>query len=395
MEEVVIHVNLNKTDIMLRLNIIGSFILVIALSCITTTKQKASLESEKISATIDSLLIENEITGLNLSFIDNKGLQRNFSSGFADIEYSTKMEAGHVMFSGSIGKTYCVAAIMKLVDAGKIDLDRKYLDYFPSLDWLNKIPNMDEITIEMLLQHTSGLPRYVMKPGVWEILQSDPDKIWSYKDRLSFIFGDKPVHQTGKGWSYSDTNYILLGMLLEEITGTGYYDYVRREILEPSNLVYTFPADRRDIPGLPAGYSRLPGMFRMPGKVVEDGRYIFNPQMEWTGGGMASTASDLASWAKIYYDGDIIPQDLKALIITPNSQAPLVPGGAGYGMGSFIFDTKHGKAYGHTGFVPGFNAVFAWYPDLGIAIAMQVNCDYAASKMGLMDYLDRVIGVLN
>ena len=60
-------------------------------------------------------------------------------------------------------------------------------------------------------------------------------------------------------------------------------------------------------------------------------------------------------------------------------------------MGSFIYDTGLGKAYGHTGFVPGFNSVFAWYPDKGIAVAMQVNCDYAASKMSLVDYLDRIL----
>ena len=380
---------------MRRFTVIIVLIAATTLSCINPGKSLESVQNWNISATLDSLVAENGIPGLNMSIIDRNGVQRNFSSGFADIENSIKMAPGNVMFSGSIGKTYCVAGVMKLAGEGKLDLNKRFIEYFPAVEWLKKLPNIEEITLSMLLQHTSGLPRYVMKPGVWEALNAYPDKIWTYEERLSYIFGDDPLHEAGKSWSYSDTNYILLGMLLEEITGEGYYEYITREILKPYKLSLTFPAVRRDIPGLPTGYSRLPAMFMMPGKVVENGIYIFNPQMEWTGGGIASTTSDLALWAKIYYDGEIIPPGYRSLIITPNSQAPVTPGGAGYGTGSFIFHTKHGKAYGHTGFVPGFNSVFAWYPDYGIAIAMQVNCDYAASKMSLVDYVDRIVDAID
>ena len=78
-------------------------------------------------------------------------------------------------------------------------------------------------------------------------------------------------------------------------------------------------------------------------------------------------------------------------VITPNEQAYLIQPGLSYGMGSFIFDTKHGKAFAHSGFVPGFLSMFAHYPDLGISVALQINCDYASQSLNLIDILNLVL----
>jgi len=231
----------------------------------------------------------------------------------------------------------------------------------------------------------------VMKPEIWDTIHANPDKIWTYKDRLSVIFNDSPVHEAGKDWSYSDTNYILLGMLIEKLTGNPYYDEVNSRILIPLQLTSTHAAIIRDIEDLPVGYSKLPEMFRMPEIVVVDGKYAFNPQMEWTGGGMASTTPDLARWAKIYYEGQLFSDSLLNKITTPNSNAKMLDDSLAYGMGSFIYKTKFGKALGHTGFVPGFVSIFAYYPDKKIAVALQINCDYAADKLKLIDYLDKIL----
>jgi D-alanyl-D-alanine carboxypeptidase len=243
----------------------------------------------------------------------------------------------------------------------------------------------------MLLQHTSGLPRYVIGTTIWDSLQAYPDKVWSYQDRMAFIFDSEPVHPAGKGWEYSDTGYILIGMLIETITGNYYYDEVRNRIIQPMELAETYAADKRELPNLAIGYSSLPETFRMPEKVVLNGKYVFNPQLEWTGGGFASSTPDLASWAKIYYEGDLFADSLLSKIITPNPNGSNIDPGLSYGMGSFIYEHKGEKAYGHTGFVPGFNSVFTYFPEYKIAIAIQVNCDYAAEKMSLLQYIDRIL----
>jgi len=348
--------------------------------------------NDPILKILDHLVAENNIPGLNLSIIYEDGTQKNYSSGLANLENKEKLNVEHVIFSGSIGKTYAVAIIMQLAEEGKIDLGNKLTGYFPDHEWIHKLPNIEDITIEMLLQHTSGLTRYINHQGVWDTLQNNPDKVWTYFDRLSFIFNDKPVHEAGKGWAYSDTNYLLLGMLIEKIAGSYYYDEVKNRILVPEKLKQTYPSIKREIENLPIGYSKLDSFFRMPEIVVKDGVYAFNPQMEWTGGGMASTTSDLAKWAKIYFEAKLFSKESLNKIITINPNGSNAIGeGLSYGMGSFIYQTKFGKAYGHTGFVPGFVSIFAYYPEQEMAVALQVNCDYATEKMSLVQYLDTIL----
>ena len=184
-----------------------------------------------VQEALDELVNRHDLPGMNLSIIYTNGVQKAYSSGYADISGQTRLNADHVMFSGSIGKTYAVAVILQLVDEGKLSLNDRFLDHFPDTEWLQYLPNIETITIKMLLQHTSGLPRYVLKPEIWAAINEDPDRIWTYQERMSFIFRDEPVHEAGKGWSYSDSNYILPGMLIERITGKYYYDVVRERIL--------------------------------------------------------------------------------------------------------------------------------------------------------------------
>ena len=166
-------------------------------------------------------------------------------------------------------------------------------------------------------------------------------------------------------------------MLIEKVTGEAYYDLVRNSILKPMQLHDTHPSNARIIENLAVGYSKMPPGFQVPNNTVEDKQYFMNPQLEWTGGGMASTTEDLAKWAKLYYEGHLVSKTSLHAIITPNPNGKNVEGTSSYGMGSFIYDTQHGEAYGHTGFMPGFNAIFIYYPKLGIAAAMQINSEHA------------------
>jgi D-alanyl-D-alanine carboxypeptidase len=373
----------------IKVSFVQILVLLVVLGC--TGQKKTDTRHNEISSIVNNLVTENEIPGLNVSIYFPDGNQENYSAGYADVKNKIKLTDQHVMFSGSIGKTYAAAIIYQLVDEGKVNLSDRILKYFPDVKWLSRVPNMEEITVAMCLQHTTGLPRYAFKAGVWELVQANPDKVWSYKDRFSFVFDDKPVHEAGKGWAYSDTNYLLLGMLIEKIEGKYYYDVVSERILKPTKLRNTFAADRRKIPNLPIGYSKLPEDLKVPEMVVKDGEYFFNPQMEWTGGGFASTTADLAMWAKYYYSADLFSDSLLLKITTPTSLSLEAENTDPYGMGSFLFNSGHGTAYGHTGFMPGFNSIFAWFPEYEIAVAMQINCDYASEKLSLLGYVDRIL----
>ncbi len=346
---------------------------------------------KQLLETLNKTLAENNIPGLCFSIIYENGTSEDYAAGFSDIENKIPLSKTNTLFSGSIGKTYAAALIMQLVDKGTVNLKEKYTSYFPEVVWLHKLPNMKDITVEMLLQHTSGLPRYVLKTEVWKTLHKNPNKIWTYKDRLSFIFGDDPVHEAGKSWSYSDTNYILLGMLIEKVTSNNYYDMVKSKLLNPHELSNTHPSLTRSIPNLATGYSKLPETFYAPRKTVENGEYFINPQLEWTGGGMASTTSDLAKWVKLYYEGSLFSKSTLKHITTPNPNGTNVENKSSYGMGSFIYESKLGQAYGHTGFMPGFNSIFIYYPGKKIAAALQFNCDYASSVLSMNDLIDNLV----
>ncbi|NOU61071.1 serine hydrolase domain-containing protein [Marinifilum caeruleilacunae] len=339
---------------------------------------------------LDSVVELLDLPGAKFSIIFQDGRQENYASGYADSIRKERMNLQHVMFSGSIGKTYAAAVLFQLVEEGKVDLKEKFFNYCKDECWLSKLPNIGDITVEMLLQHTSGLPRYIENEQVWISMSKNPDKVWSYKDRLSHAFEMDAVHKAGEGWAYSDTNYLLIGMLIEKVTKMDFYEVANARILAPLDFEETYASLRRDIPRLPNGYSGLDDFFHMPKQMVADGKYAFNPQMEWTGGGFASTTSDLAKWAKLYYEALPFSDETLEMIITPNPNGVLSEYDS-YGMGSFIFKTSHGKAYGHSGFVPGFRSIFVYFPDHKIAAAFQTNCDTHKGKMTLLHCVDEIL----
>lgn len=369
--------------------------IIISLASCKSSKQHtiSKFKSDSIKKVLDSLVIENEIPGINFSYINAKNQQHDFSSGYQNISKSNKLNTSNTMFSGSVGKTYVAAIIFQLIDERKINLDDKILSHLPPNKWLENLPNINDITVRMLLNHTSGLPRWVMDPEVWNILNKEPDKIWSYEDRLSFTFEKDALSKSGEKWAYSDTNYILLGFLIETLLNKDYYEILNERILKPNKLNNTFPSLKREIERLAPGYSKMPDSFQVPYEVVNhEGRYVFNPQFEWTGGGIASTTSDLVKWVNLYYNSDLISNRQRNNMYRVNEIGENVYAEIhSYGMGTFIYSTKYGEAYGHTGFMPGYNTIIAFFPELKISCAIQINCDFASKNMKLVRYLEKCI----
>ena len=139
--------------------------------------QSCNLKQQRnpeLQGALDQLVTENSVPGINFSIIYADGSQENYSSGLADTDTQLKLNENHVMFSGSIGKTYAVAVLMQLVEEGKVDLDKTFISYFPDTEWLLELPNIKDITVRMLLEHTSGLPRYIDNQGGLGFLTGKP-----------------------------------------------------------------------------------------------------------------------------------------------------------------------------------------------------------------------------
>jgi D-alanyl-D-alanine carboxypeptidase len=281
------------------------------------------------------------------------------------------------MFSGSIGKTYVAALVLRLVEMGILNLEAPITTYLAERPWLKRLPNADAITVHHLLQHTSGLPEYVENEALWTKVASEPDKRWTPEDRLTFVFDHPALFKPGMGFSYADTNFILLGAILEGATGRRYEDLATSMLLQPLGLKETAFADQRYLVNLPIGYSTFPPLFHLPTRVIVQGRYCFNPQLEWTGGGYYSTAADLARWGASLYGGRVLSAPLLQALIDGSGHIAEMGPGVGYGLGTIIWKSESGELWGHSGFVPGFNGILQYDPKTRITLALLCNSDTA------------------
>lgn len=291
--------------------------------------------------------------------------------GFSDRDAKTPMKPDDRMLAGSTGKTFAAATALQLVKEGKIDLDAKVEKYLGTEQWFAQLPNAKDITVRQLMNHTSGLVRYEFKDTFTKDLTASPEKIWKPAELVSYLLGEKAPFEAGKGWDYSDTNYIVLGMIIEKVTGKKFYDEANRRVVKPLKLSNTIPQDSPRIKGLIQGYAGENNPFGGKDAMITDGKFAINPQFEWTGGGWASTSEDLARWAKMMYEGKAFDASLVPVML---DGVPAKLGrDAKYGLGVIIRPTQGGLTYGHSGFFPGYMTDMMYFPEHKFALAVQVN----------------------
>lgn len=221
------------------------------------------------------------------------------------------------------------------------------------------------------MNHTSGLVRYEFNPKFLTDLKASPEKSWRPEELIAYLFDSKAPFEPGKGWDYSDTNYIVLGMIVEKVTGKKYLELVRKWFIEPLKLKRTHPQRRKD-KRLVQGYAGAGNDFTGTDEVIRDGRFVINPEFEWTGGGMASNSLDLARWATYLYDGTVVGPGLRPAVLD-GVPAPMLGRETKYGLGVIIRTTPAGVSYGHSGFFPGYMTDVMYFPEHKIAVAVQVN----------------------
>jgi D-alanyl-D-alanine carboxypeptidase len=338
-----------------------------------------------LQAKLDSLRTVARFPGASLALALPDGRTLALATGLADTARGIPLRTTDRLLQGSVGKTYVAAVAMQLVHEGALDLDAPVTRYLGSLPWFARLPNASAITVRQLMNHTSGLVRYEFDPRATAVLREQPMKAWTPEERLAYLLDATPPFAAGAGWDYSDTNYIVLGMIIERLAGRPYYDELRRRILDPLRLAHTIPSDRPDLPGVANGYAgpknELGGY---DASLDANGRLRMNPQFEWTGGGIASTTADLARWGKLLYEGRAFDASLLPRMLDG------VPSKLGrdvrYGLGVMTRPTALGPAWGHSGFFPGYATELLYFPDLRIAAAIQVNAT-APYPRGLVPFL--------
>jgi D-alanyl-D-alanine carboxypeptidase len=326
---------------------------------------------ERLQQQLNDWHAAGKFPGASIGVALSDGTSFGLTVGYSDTTTKRRLATDDLLLQGSVGKTYVAAVALQLVAEGKLNLDDKIEKWLGREKWFARMPNARDITIRMLMNHTSGLVRYEFKEQFAADLTRQPEKVWRPEELIAYILDTNAPFLAGKDWEYSDTNYIVLGMIIERVTNSTYYQELRKRILDPLGLRQTVPSDSPSIPGLSQGYAGEDNPFGKSDAMIVNGRMVVNPQFEWTGGGIASTATDLARWAKLLYEGRATSPALLREMLN-GVPAKLGPE-AKYGLGVILRPTRLGVSYGHSGFFPGYLTDMMYFPQHRIAVAVQVN----------------------
>jgi len=332
----------------------------------------ASALRDTLQTMLDSIRALGRAPGISAAVALPDGRAITLVSGFADTGRRVALRVDDRLLAGSVGKTFFAALAMQLVAEGKLDLDAKISTWLGGESWFARLPNGSDIIVRQLMNHTSGLVRYEFDPDFTRDLLANPLRDWQVHEQLAYIFGDPPPFAAGQGWEYSDTNYLVLGLILERLLGGTAYDAITARFLLPFGLRGTVPSTQPVLPRLAMGYGATRDPLGLSGPMLEGGALRVNPKFEWAGGGFASTPEDLARWAQMWYDGRAVPPAQLEQALNGVAARGL---GANvrYGLGVMLRDTPLGLTYGHSGFFPGYLTEMRYYPDSRIGVAVQVN----------------------
>lgn len=354
------------------------FSLPIILSPIPSVQAGSDLKAE-FQAAVDAFQKRYGFPGATAAYVLRDGTIGAAATGVADRETGRPMTVHSRMLAASIGKTFVGATVVALSLEDVLDLDIPVSRWLGDRPWFSRLPNHNAITLRHLLTHSSGLPDHVhLESFAAEVSRKwrEKDNPFSPEDLIRFVLDLPPLFEAGKGWAYTDTGYILIGLVIEEAIGKNCYGEIKGRFLTPLELKMTAPADRRFLPGLAAGYMAADNAFGLPQKTTtSDNTLAWHPGFEWTGGGLVSNSQDLARWGAVLFggkamSGSYMDELLNSVPISP--ETPDIRYGAGVGIyrtGSF------GPVYGHGGWIPGYSSSLRYYPDFGVAIAFQINTD--------------------
>ncbi len=374
----------SKTRLRVKILLFGALFL-----CASTSLAQvppASLDDKQLASIDDFVNHEmagQRIPGLELGIYSRGRVRLAKGYGLADVEFNVPVRPETLMQSGSVGKQFVSAAIMMLVEEGKISLDDSITKYFPDAPATWK-----PVLIENLLSHTSGLAEYESEdrtgPNGPFYLRLD-----FTEDELAKKIEALPIEWApGEKWAYRNTNYVLLGIVIHKITGMPYAEFLSERIFKPLGMTSTrLISDRDIIPNRAAGYE------------IDDNNELKN--QEWVSPTFNSTADgalyfnvlDLARWDEALYGTKLLRQSSLDRIWTVYPLSDGKPNPEGYGFAWFINAQDGHKRIEHGGAWQGFTCDISRYPDDSLTVVVLTNLGSGHSNPSAIAHV--VAGLVN
>lgn len=345
------------------------------------TAELDSQMADRIDNLAQSTITKYTLPGMAIGIVKDGAVVYTKGFGLGNIETETPFTPQSQFSMASLSKAFTAAAIMQLVEAGKIDLDAPVVDYLP--DFRVDHPQSAEITVRDMLGHRSGLPFYATEGDRWTAAGYDnPDNEDGALDRFVVSLSDVKLlaEPGGDKTLYSNLGFDTLGAIVAKVSGQDYETYVKENILLPLGMAHsTFLLDETDPELLSTGYRRLAegsGATAWPS-------FPFNRQHS-PGAGLISTVDDMNRWAMTMLNGAelngtrILASESLDQMWTPQSN--FGPSGLlqDYGMGWFLAEEQGHRFVWHPGGTPGFNSTIILAPDDGLAVITLVNLNSIA-----------------
>lgn len=313
----------------------------------------------QIKATITTWFVKYKAPGVIVGiWIPGKGTYVS-AQGKANLATAEPMQIGDHMRIGSVTKTFTVTVLLQLVQKKILGLDdpvSKYVSY---------VPNGNKITLRMLANMTAGLFSYTKDEKFTHDVYTDPRRPYTPRQLLNIAFKHKPMFTPGTGWDYSNTNTVLLGVILEKVTGKTMGQLFDEYSFNPLGLSNTvWPSST----ALPGPYAH--GITENPFDEKTQDATHWNPSWAFTAGQLISTIQDLGTWAKACATGAQISPALQKQRLTWVKFPPLNPNNT-YGLGIVYKDGW----LGHQGSIPGYNTMSYYLPKQDATMIVLVNSD--------------------
>ncbi len=315
---------------------------------------------ERATRILERHRARHEFPGARLALRDPAGTSFTVADGVADLTCGSAVDTDTPWNIGSATKTFVAVVVLQLAQEAKLDLDASVESFLPDL------PAASRITTRQLLQHTSGVNEYLHT----EAVEGEARREWSTRELIAVAVAKGPLGEPGAGYHYSNTNYLLLGEIIEKVTSRPWHAEVRSRIIDPLQLEHT-------------GYLGEPGALRLgTGFVIENGRFVeatdrWNPSLGGAAGGMYSTTTDLMAFTLALFEGGLL--DAKRLA----EMRTFVPGEDyghihhAYGLGLERYTARNLTILGHMGVGSVHSAFIGYDPTSRVAVAVQINAENA------------------
>jgi CubicO group peptidase (beta-lactamase class C family) len=327
--------------------------------------------ADSIDDYIAKQMQRQQIPGLSLAVVQDGRTLKLQGYGFADLELRVPATPDTVFEIGSITKQFVSAAIMTLVEQGRVSLDDSPAKYLPDLPSAWHV-----VTIRQLLTHTSGIPDFE------EILGYGAYRNPTTPQQLIAVAAGKPMDfPPGTGWHYSNTGYYLLGLIVEKVCGEPHVAVIEKRILGPAGMTRTRSSTPVEIiAGRASGYA-------LEGGRIEN-RDPVQPTAVGGAGDLVSTAGDLVRWNAFLDAQSALAKESYARIWTDQ---PLADGSlSGYGFGWFVTPVRGHRAQEHSGGTAGFSSDILRLPDDRVTVIVLTNT-YSANPVAIASHIARLL----